>query len=466
MNAPDYNSFWHRYCGVDTNSASGSWYAQKRLAMTMKLSSLFTFQQKNPASLLRLHVLTAVVSIVTIVLLSSICFYRMFSQFVIRNAEENSVRLCRMLLDQKNLNLLKYIQVQSEHPSIGQQDMEQLHKNMREFLDPFDIIKVKLYDINHRIIYSTESSIIGKTDDKNARLKNALSGNVDTKLVTKERAHDLIDEPLLDVDVVETYVPISTAINVSHMNLANEKKAGKMLGGFEIYVNVTKYRTQIRSGVIVMTTFTVVMLAVVFGVSYLIIRRGTYQLKDAQARLEMLAITDALTGIANRGYVMERGEDEFARAERNRAKGAGTSTLCCVMLDIDHFKKVNDTKGHPAGDAVLREVVNRVKKCIRPYDIIGRYGGEEFLLLLPDTIFDEGVAVAERIRNDVRREPFRIGGDEIRVSVSLGISCFEETDRNLEDLLKRADDGLYKAKHAGRDRVEWVYNTSDAVAFA
>lgn len=465
MNTPDYNSDWRRYCGADVDDAPGSWYARKRLVMNMKLSSLFTCQQKNPATLLRLHVITAVVSVVTIVLLSSLCFYRLFSQFVIRNAEENSVQLCRLLLDHQDLNLLKYIQVLSEHPDIDQQGMSHLNKSMREFLEPFDIIKVKLYDINYRIIYSTEPSIIGKTDDNNMRLKNALSGNVDAKLVTRERAHDLIDEPLLDVDVVETYVPISTAINASRINLTNQVKAGKMLGGFEIYVNVTKYRTQIRSGVIVMTTFTVVMLAAVFGVSYLIIRRGTFQLKDAQARLEMLAITDALTGIANRGYVMVRGEDEFARAARN-TKGTGTSTLCCIMLDIDHFKKVNDTKGHPAGDEVLREVVNRVKKSIRPYDIIGRYGGEEFLLLLPDTIFDDGVVVAERIRNDVRQEPFRVGGDEIRVSVSLGISCFEETDRKLDDLLKRADEGLYKAKHAGRDRVEWVYNTSDAAAFA
>jgi diguanylate cyclase (GGDEF)-like protein len=180
----------------------------------------------------------------------------------------------------------------------------------------------------------------------------------------------------------------------------------------------------------------------------------------------MLATTDGLTGIANRGYVMKRGDEEFARAERNKDKDAETPTLCCIMLDIDHFKRVNDTKGHPAGDEVLREVVCRMKQSVRPYDIVGRYGGEEFLLLLPDTVVNEGVRVAERIRTDISREPFIVAGEEMFISVSLGISCFNKKDQKLEDLLKRADDGLYKAKYAGRDRVELVYSSSDNAEFA
>jgi diguanylate cyclase (GGDEF)-like protein len=129
------------------------------------------------------------------------------------------------------------------------------------------------------------------------------------------------------------------------------------------------------------------------------------------------------------------------------------------MLDVDHFKNVNDTKGHPVGDEVLRELVNRLRLSVRPYDIIGRYGGEEFLILLPDTVFEEGVEVAERIRMAIRREPFNVCGEDIRISVSLGISSLDEKDQKLDELLKRADEGLYKAKNAGRDRVEWVYNS-------
>jgi two-component system cell cycle response regulator len=213
-----------------------------------------------------------------------------------------------------------------------------------------------------------------------------------------------------------------------------------------------------------MTIIMALVLASVFGISYVLIRRGTVHLRQVQSKLEMLAITDVLTGIANRGHVMIRGEEEFARVVRNREKDPQSSELCCIMLDIDHFKHVNDTWGHQAGDQVLREVALRLRRCVRPYDIIGRYGGEEFMVLMPDTTFDQGLVVAERIRTDIRSESICIGADEIRVSVSLGVSCSHENDRDLCDLIKKADQGLYKAKDGGRDRVEWICSPSATYA--
>ena len=429
----------------------------------MDIKSLFSSRQKDPASLLRLYVTTAVISVIMIVLLSGFSFYRIFSGFVINSAKADSLQLCHLLLDQQSSTLFKYLSGQSGLLVIDKQEMSQLDHNMRRFLHPLDIVKIKIYDASRRIIYSTESTLIGKTDDHNLRLNNALAGNVDAKQVTKENARDLAGEPLMDVDVVETYVPIrSEAVNPSNGYQSSRIQTGKVLGSFEVYVNVTRYRDQIRTGLAVMTALTLAVLAAVFGFSYLLLRRGTSQLKEVQAKLEVQANTDVLTGIANRGYVMARGEEEFSRALRNNLKGPEAPTLGCIMLDIDHFKNVNDTKGHTAGDEVLREVVNRLRKIVRPYDIIGRYGGEEFLVLLPDTKFEDGVEVAERIRMAIRRNPITISGDNIRVSVSLGISSLNEKDQSVDDLLKRADEGLYKAKNAGRDRVEWVYNPLSA----
>jgi diguanylate cyclase (GGDEF)-like protein len=424
----------------------------------MDVTAHFSSRQKKPVSLLQLYVTTAVISVATVVVLSSFSFYRVFSGFVIKSAKEDSVQITHLLSDQQRTNLFKLVPGQGERLAIDHTGMDQLDLKMREFLRPFNIIKIKIYDADRKIIYSTESSLIGKVDENNLRLKNALAGNVDAQQVTKEKARDLADEPLMDVDVVETYVPIrNLGSNSSGFNLLDKTAPAAVMGSFEIYTNVTKYRDQIVSGVAVMTTITAAMLASVFGSSYILIRRRTLQLKEAQAKLEELAITDGLTGIANRGHVMKQGEEEFTRARRNQEKGSEASTLCCLMLDIDHFKKVNDTKGHPAGDEVLREVVNRIRKSVRPYDIVGRYGGEEFLLLLPNTVFKEGLVVAERIRTDIHRETFKVCGGELCVSVSLGISSIDEKDQKLDDLLKRADDGLYKAKHAGRDRVEWVF---------
>ena len=110
----------------------------------------------------------------------------------------------------------------------------------------------------------------------------------------------------------------------------------------------------------------------------------------------------------------------------------------------------------------MKGVAKRMKDSVRPYDLIGRYGGEEFVVLLPDTNLEQSLEVAERIRHAVNRELFEIEGDQIPVTVSLGVSCSNENDQGLNDLLKRADEGLYKAKADGRDRVSWVYHPFDS----
>jgi diguanylate cyclase (GGDEF)-like protein len=178
--------------------------------------------------------------------------------------------------------------------------------------------------------------------------------------------------------------------------------------------------------------------------------------------LETLIKTDALTEIANRSHLMERGQEEFERLRRQRLNNQPLFMLGCIMLDLDHFRRINDSKGHLAGDLVLKGVALRLKESVRPYDVIGRYGGEEFVMLLPDTNLEQSLEAAERIRKSMRQEPFEIKGDQINLTVSLGVSCSNENDQGLNDLLKRADEGLYKAKAAGRDRVSWVYHPFDS----
>ena len=411
----------------------------------MNLKCLQPDYQEDPDSLRRLFMITAIVSAVMILLLSSFSFHRVFSGFVIASAKDDSVQLCEILFDHQKHLMIKKIPGQGAILAVDQKDQALLNRSIIDVIEHFNVIKVKIYDGNSRVIYSTDATIIGRTDNNNRRLRNALAGNVDAKMETKESARDFDDEQLLDVDVVETYVPVRDGV-------------GKVLGSSEVYLNVTKYRSLIWAGVAVMTAVMTLVLAAVFGISYILIRRGTIHLRQVQSKLEMLAITDVLTGIANRGYVMSRGEEVFARTVRNREKDPQSSELCCIMLDIDHFKQVNDTWGHQAGDQVLCEVALRLRQCVRPYDIIGRYGGEEFVVLMPDTAFDQGLVVAERIRTVINSETICIGDEEIKVSVSLGVAYTQEKDRDLGDLIKKADQGLYKAKDGGRDRVEWIYN--------
>src|SRR6185369_440242 len=285
----------------------------------MNLNELLNIKaRKNPDSLLNLLVKAAFISIVVIVIMSSYGFYRMFSGFVIKSAEVKSVQLCRALIDEQKELLFDELPGKSIELGLHGSEILSFNSRLRRFLSPFNIIKVKIYNTEKRIVYSTDPQLIGKSDESNRRLKNALSGAVDAKMVTKDKASDLADEPLRDVDVVETYVPILSPDN-------------RILGSFEVYMNMTDYRDQVRQGVVLVSSLLTLILGAVFGFSYLLIRGGTSQVREAQAQLELVAITDPLTGIHNRGYLMKRGEEEFERVQRSSR--VQNCPLGCIMLD-------------------------------------------------------------------------------------------------------------------------------------
>lgn len=168
----------------------------------------------------------------------------------------------------------------------------------------------------------------------------------------------------------------------------------------------------------------------------------------ANAMLKTVAVTDKLTGLLNRGAVMGRLDEEVSRHTRTDLP------LGVLMGDIDHFKAFNDTYGHAAGDAVLSAVAAAIRGACRPYDVVGRYGGEEFLILLPATGHAQMTGVAERVRAAVASTCIRYGGQDLCATVSLGAACLESGKLEpAERLLKEADDALYKAKHEGRNRV-------------
>ena len=173
-----------------------------------------------------------------------------------------------------------------------------------------------------------------------------------------------------------------------------------------------------------------------------------------RARLLRSGFTDVLTGWHNRRYLQVRLHEELARARRDSAH------VVCLMLDVDHFKRVNDTWGHAAGDAVLRELANRIDSQVRASDVAARYGGEEFVVLMPDTDTDSGELLAERIRRAVAASDFDLPcGDKTAVTVSIGIAGVrpDPNDKDLKTigdaLIARADVALYRAKSGGRDQV-------------
>jgi len=189
--------------------------------------------------------------------------------------------------------------------------------------------------------------------------------------------------------------------------------------------------------------------------SMLRIKRLQEELKDrekdlleANERLRYMSQTDALTGIDNRRHLEERLAEMFEHSKRL------SEPFSCVMCDLDRFKSVNDTYGHAAGDAILKQFSQILMDAAREIDRVGRYGGEEFMLLLPGTVLDAGVTFAERVRKQVESNTFTFDGTSIRRTASFGVSAWPHPRiTDCDALMRAADDALYVAKETGRNRV-------------
>lgn len=174
--------------------------------------------------------------------------------------------------------------------------------------------------------------------------------------------------------------------------------------------------------------------------------------EHANESLMMFAFTDHLTGLRTRGYFEQQLELEIKRSARKQ------EAFALLMLDIDHFKQLNDSCGHSIGDQVLREIARVLTQDMREVDTVARYGGEEFVIILPETTEAEGQAVAERIRHAVEQalflsDPQMVGLAPLRLTISIGVSCFPEHAPDKRDLMACADAALYAAKDQGRNRV-------------
>lgn len=172
------------------------------------------------------------------------------------------------------------------------------------------------------------------------------------------------------------------------------------------------------------------------------------ELKNKMTELDRLASTDPLTGLYNRRFFYQRMEEEISRASRSM------SPISLVYLDIDLFKAINDTYGHQAGDTVLKQVARIMTRLLRKSDVLGRIGGEEFLILLPDTDGPGSQVIADRLCKRVENTPFLYKDDSIDVTVSLGVYCSPDPVAiGVDELVSRADAALYEAKQSGRNRV-------------
>lgn len=224
-------------------------------------------------------------------------------------------------------------------------------------------------------------------------------------------------------------------------------RVGDVLGALSVTLTISELVRQTRLSQLLIVLTALVIIGLVVGITYFLTWRLVINLDEAQRRLKRLASTDELTGLRNRRHIIGRLDEEFERA------GRLNQPLCVIMIDLDFFKKVNDTWGHPFGDHVLKWVANRMNEVVRAYDIVGRIGGEEFLIISPGTTLDEAVVLAERLRETVEQETIRHGEVAITLTISAGVVLMGKGDVSSDDLIRRADAALYRAKQAGRNQV-------------
>lgn len=226
-------------------------------------------------------------------------------------------------------------------------------------------------------------------------------------------------------------------------------RIGDVRGGISLRFDVQEVENLMQAYLWRVSLLALATIATLTGIIYYFFSRLTNQLSALREQLKAQAITDPLTGLFNRRYLMERFEYELVRGNRSG------ESMGCIMLDIDHFKNVNDLCGHLVGDAVLKTLARCLREAVRPYDIVGRYGGEEFLVIAPHTTPAELAAIAERLRTDIALLP--LPADMVlkglTLTVSAGITGQRPGD-TADRIIHRADTALYRAKEAGRNRVE------------
>jgi diguanylate cyclase (GGDEF)-like protein len=222
-------------------------------------------------------------------------------------------------------------------------------------------------------------------------------------------------------------------------------RVGDVRGGLSVSIPFKKVERDLALNRLAIVALSLSTLVLLLGSAFLMLNQLAAKIASAQDALREASITDELTGLRNRRYLMSRFDEEIQRSRRDG------SLLGLLMMDLDHFKEVNDSCGHPFGDLVLTTVAKAISGMLREYDIAARYGGEEFTVVVSVNSKQELFALAERIRQSIEQLEIQDKNACTRVTTSIGVAALEESDTS-ETMLKRADNALYQAKKEGRNR--------------
>ena len=224
-------------------------------------------------------------------------------------------------------------------------------------------------------------------------------------------------------------------------------KEGDIRGGISVTSSATETAGKIRESRFFLMLAATLIVLLILAIIYLVARSFIKELNTAETKLVEMATQDFLTGLLNRRETFRRLDEELQRSRRL------AFPFSVLLLDLDHFKQVNDIHGHSAGDLVLQTVASVLRKGVRPYDLCCRHGGEEFLVVLPETALTGAAGIAERLRSDIEQQVISLpDGQTLQVTASIGAAALAG-DETIDQLIIRADEAMYQAKQSGRNRV-------------
>ena len=293
------------------------------------------------------------------------------------------------------------------------------------------VARIKVWNRSDRVVYASDHKIIGHGYPASDELEEALGGGTASEVSDLRKAENANDRSF--GKLLEVYTPLRFT------------QSGQPAGAFELYLPYKPIGAAIAHDTLRLYLLLAGGLALLYLALFRIVAGASTRLRKQAAENEYLALHDVLTGLPNRSLFHERASRAILSAQRT------DMSVALVLLDLDRFKEVNDTLGHPNGDVLLQEIGGRLRSALRESDTVARLGGDEFGLLLPTvTDEDDALRVAEKVRAELRR-PFELQGVRLDLEASIGIALYPKHGHDVDTLLQRADVAMYLAKedHAG-----------------
>lgn len=363
-----------------------------------------------------------------ILLLSGSGLHYLLEKHLLQNSRSQAISVGRALLEQERAVLLGGLTLTQTFLSTD--ELHEFGERMVRTMALLDVIKVKLFARDASIIYSSDPSLTGSYENTNATLAEVLEkGVVIAEIEQKEYIRALAGKHLYDREVAEIYLP-----------LRNDE--GVIFGGFELYIDVTDKGQSIDGFIANALLLIALILFMTFSLFYLLMRKGVVQLKGCNDGL------DPLTEVFNRQSVLKQADELFHHIIINQPARPKLG-MGLLLAQIDGFQAVNDMYGHKIGDNILREMAERLKKLIPEEAIVGRYSGEEFIILLPHTSRSLSTEIAKGINQQLQMFPFKLGAKQQYITLSIGHTYIDGDEPNLHSCIARAHMGQRRAQEGG-----------------